>query len=302
MPTAPGMAFGNSLIKFLGSNLFARLAGYPAIVLGFFSDSAKAHRQFTHGDRVTAAYTASGGLSVALGSAVVLEAGLAIAGVTTVVPFAGWAAAALVLAGAAIITGGIALQSEASDRLYRPIELWAARCIFGNRLNDGEIRAGIDLDLEGKLPTFTSAHTEIEAWNKEHYGPKLISTEQALSLGAENTDTKNSQSNNWSLPDWVSTIQNSIAGPQAATEFTVLLPAFLIGTSTWSGRLSSTHEDGELEISMITSSSYITEAGLVLHIKPALTDHIRISLHLSYNINHGPAENTEITSIFHIEH
>ncbi|MGY2956542.1 hypothetical protein ACVWWT_001750 [Pseudomonas sp. TE6349] len=305
MPTVPGMAFGNSLVRFLGSNLFARLAGYPAIVLGFFTESAKAHRQFTHGDRVTAAYTASGGLSVALGSAVVLEAGLAIAGVTTVVPFAGWAAAALVLAGAAIITGGIALQSKASERLHRPIELWVARCIFGNRQNDGELRAGIDLDLDGKLPTFTSAQTEIEAWNKEHYGPKLISTKQALSLGVKNTDAQDSQSNQWSLPDWAKTIHNSIAPPQAAAEFTVLLPAFLIGTSAWSGRLSSTHEDGDLAISMITPNSHITEAGLVLLIKPELTNHrgiSRISLHLSYSINHGPAENTELSSVFYIEH
>ncbi len=58
---------------------------------------------------------------MAAGSIVVLEAGLSIAGVTSFVPFAGWAAAALVLVGVAIIAGGLYLHAKAHERQHSPI-------------------------------------------------------------------------------------------------------------------------------------------------------------------------------------
>ncbi|MFG0841227.1 hypothetical protein ACF8RA_04070, partial [Pseudomonas sp. FYR_5] len=125
--TAPGMAFGNGLIKLLGSNLFARLSGYPAIFLGFASDYKKSQRQKMHGNTAASDLTFYGGGAVAIGSALVLEGGLAIAGATTFIPFAGWAAAAVVLLGAAIIAGGIYLHAKATEHLHNPIELWASR-------------------------------------------------------------------------------------------------------------------------------------------------------------------------------
>ena len=109
--TAPGMAFGSGLIKLLGSNLFARLSGYPAIFLGFASDYKKSQRQKMHGNTAASDLTFYGGGAVAIGSVLVLEGGLAIAGATTLIPFAGWTAAAVVLLGAAIIAGGIYLLS-----------------------------------------------------------------------------------------------------------------------------------------------------------------------------------------------
>ncbi|MFJ4393182.1 hypothetical protein ACIP0A_26575, partial [Pseudomonas soli] len=298
--TAPGMAFGNGVVKFLSSNLFARLAGYPAIASGFFSDAFKVHRQFDNGDFIAAGYTLAGGLSTAIGSVVVLEAGLAIAGPTVFVPFAGWAAAALVLAGAAIIAGGLYLHAKAHERVHSPIELWAARSIFGNRINDGEIRSEIILDHDKKLPPFPSLHAELKAWHDEHYGPKLLSAKQAQSLGVTNVDTQWNQKTHWAQPNW-SAIKFKYEDTSGATaEFTILLPGFAIGASQWSGSSSSLRDDGGMDVFPITPAAYIVGAGLILHFKLTLTHQNHVSLHLTYSANQGLTEGAEINSNFHL--
>jgi hypothetical protein len=299
--TAPGMGFGNGLVKFLSSNLFARLAGYPAIGFGIFSDGLKAWRQYTNGNKAAGGYTLAGGLTMGIGSAVTLEAGLAIAGPTVFVPFAGWAAAALVLAGAAIIAGGAYLHAKAHKRLHSPIELWAARSIFGNRINDGEIRSGIVLDHEKKLPIFSSLHAEIKAWHNEHYGTKLLSAEQALSLGVTDVDTQWHHSVHWAQPNWSAIKYKYTATSEATVEFTVLLPGFAIGTSQWSGSLSSLHEDGGMDVFPSVPAAYVVGAGLILHFKHTLTHQNHISLHLAYSANHGLNDGSEIHSNFHLE-
>ncbi|MGE6564632.1 T6SS effector BTH_I2691 family protein [Pseudomonas hunanensis] len=299
--TAPGMAFGNGIIKFLSSNLFARLAGYPAIALGFFADGTKALRQYENGDLTAAGYTVAGGFTMAIGSAVVLEAGLAIAGVTSVVPFAGWAAAALVLVGVAIIAGGLYLHAKAHERLHSPIELWAARSIFGNRINDGESHADINLDFDKKLPAFTSLQTEIKAWHNEHYGPKLLSAEQALSLGITKADTRWHQNNHWSPPNWTAITHNEVATPQPTVEFTVLLPAFRLGVSEWSGSLSSVRDNHGIDVFPISPTGHLVDAGLVLNFENTLANQNHVSLHLTYNANQGLDEDNETLSIFRLE-
>ncbi|MDF3175592.1 hypothetical protein P3C22_26915, partial [Pseudomonas sp. ER28] len=299
--TAPGMAFGNGIIKFLSSNLFARLAGYPAIAFSLLSDISKARRQRANGNQAAADYTLTGGFTMAVGSAVVLEAGLAIAGVTSVVPFAGWAAAALVLVGVAIIAGGLYLHAKAHEHLHSPIELWAARSIFGNRINDGESHAGINLDFDKKLPAFTSLQTEIKAWHNEHYGPKLLSAEQALSLGITKVDTRWHQNNHWSPPNWTAITHNEVATSQPTVEFTVLLPAFRLGVSEWSGSLSSLRDDQGIDVFPISPTGHIVDAGLVLHFENTLTNQNHVSLHLTYNANQGLDEDNETLSIFRLE-
>ncbi|WP_145128375.1 T6SS effector BTH_I2691 family protein [Pseudomonas sp. URMO17WK12:I11] len=300
MPTAPGMAFGNSLIKFLGSNLFARLVGYPAIALGLFSDLLKVIRQSDNGSSIAARYTFAGGASVAIGSVIALEAGLAVAGVTSFIPFAGWAAAALALGGTAIIAGGLYFHAKAHEHLHRPIELWAARSVFGNRMNDGETHSNIVLDDENKLPPFRSLQAEIEAWYKDHYEPKLLSAEQALSLGLSSVDTKWDQGSHWTPPNWTALTQDKVTITLPTAEFAVLLPGFAIGVSEWSGKFTTDHGDSESSVVPVVPTSYITKAGLVLHFKKALPNHEQALLHLSYIVNQGLLEDIHITTTFRV--
>ncbi|HEN8731644.1 TPA: hypothetical protein U8207_000001 [Pseudomonas putida] len=258
-------------------------------------------RQFDNGNSTAGRYTIAGGLTMAIGSAVTLEAGLAIAGATTLVPFAGWAAAALVLVGVAIIAGGLYLHAKAHERLHSPIELWAARSIFGNRINDGESHADINLDFDKKLPAFTSLQTEIKAWHNEHYGPKLLSAEQALSLGITKADTRWHQNNHWSPPNWTAITHNEVATPQPTVEFTVLLPAFRLGVSEWSGSLSSLRDDQGMDVFPITPTGHIVDAGLILHFENTVANQNHVSLHLAYSANQGLDEDNEILSTFRLE-
>ncbi|MDH0025531.1 hypothetical protein N7657_30230, partial [Pseudomonas monteilii] len=299
--TAPGMAFGNGIIKFLSSNLFARVAGYPAIAFGLFSDISKGMRQLKSGNSAAGGYTFAGGVTMAIGSAVALEAGLAIAGATTVVPFAGWAAAALVLVGVAIIAGGLYLHAKAHEHLHSPIELWAARSIFGNRNNDGEVRSGITLDYEQRLPPFASLQTEVKAWHNEHYGPKLLSAEQAVPLGITKVDTRWHHNDHWSPPNWTAITHNEVATPQPTVEFTVLLPGFVLGVSEWSGSLRALRDDQGMDVFPITPTAHIVGAGLVLHFENTLANQKHVSLHLAYRANQGLDEDHAILSIFRLE-
>ncbi|MCU7283304.1 hypothetical protein OC926_26080, partial [Pseudomonas peradeniyensis] len=219
--TAPGMAFGNGVIKFLGSNLFARLSGYPAIFLGLASDVEKSDRQKLHGNPEASNLTLYGGSAVAAGSVLVLEGGLAVAGVTSVVPFAGWGAAALVLLGAVIIAGGLYLHAKSHEHLHTPIELWAARSIFGNRKNDGEVHPEVVLDHEKKLPTFPSLQDDLKAWHDEHYRPRLISAEEARSFGITGVDSCWHENNYWAPANWTAITHNEVTTTQPTVEFTV---------------------------------------------------------------------------------
>jgi hypothetical protein len=299
--TAPGMAFGNGVIKFLGSNLFARLAGYPAIGFGLVSDGLKAFRQYNNGNLTATVYTASGGLTMAAGSVVALEAGLAVAGATSVVPFAGWAAAGLVLLGIAIIAGGLYLHAQAHAHLHSPIEFWAARSIFGNRKNDGEVHAEIVLDHEKKLPTFASIQEELKAWHDVHYGPRLISAEEAQSLGITGVDSGWHENNYWAPANWAAITHNEVTTPQPTVEFTVFLPGFIVGTSEWSASLSSLRKDGEMVVFPLAAVCYVIGTGLILNFKNTINNQTHASLHLAYSSNQGLNEGNEVNSIFRLE-
>ncbi len=299
-PTAPGMAFGNGVMKFLSSNLFARFTSYSGIALGFASDLFKAWRQDQNGNFEAAIYTATGGLATAVGSAIVLEGGLAIAGATSVVPFAGWAAAALVFAGTLIVAGGLYLHAKAYEHIHSAMELWTARSIFGNHLNDGEIRPDVRLTFERKLPPYPSLQAEIRAWHEEHYAPKPLSAKQARSLGVENIDTSWRNRPHWTpANDWLPASQKNTQTP--AVEFSVFLPGFLLGISTWSGHMETFSRSDGPEAHTETATVYLTAAGLIVHFKKTLTAQHSAKLTLIYMANQGLDSETENHSTFKLE-
>ncbi|WP_337999002.1 T6SS effector BTH_I2691 family protein [Pseudomonas putida] len=296
--TAPGMAFGNGLIKLLGSNLFARLSGYPAIFLGFASDYKKSQRQKMHGNTAASDLTFYGGGAVAIGSVLVLEGGLAIAGATTLIPFAGWTAAAVVLLGAAIIAGGIYLHAKATEHIHNPIELWASRSIFGNRLNDGESRPDIILDTDKKLPTFVNIKDEINAWHQVFYSPSLLSNKETKLFDLGHLDSKWTDLNTWTTPNWTAITHNQVSSVPPTAEFTVLLRGFLLGQSEWQASLSSQLENNGISVFPATPDCYEIRGGLILHFKSQIRNHRHIKLNIKYLPNLGLDEQAGSSQIF----
>ncbi|UOB56982.1 hypothetical protein MRS60_07740 [Burkholderia pyrrocinia] len=294
---APGMAFGNGVMSFITGNLFSRLLGYPTMLAGFASDVAKVQRQSENGDDIAAAYTAGGGLLVMLGSAAILEGGLAIAGPTAVVPIAGWAAAAIVLVGAGVLAGGVWLHSQAAARIHSPIELWAARGIFGKRQNDGEKRDGIKLDTNGKLPPFPGVHEEIKAWYAAYYAPVLLTKKDAETIGLKGIDsTWHRNLLAWSNPDWGKIVSNEVSMPSTTVEFAVLLRGYVMGQSHWSDML----EQGTICV-VGNPTCYDTRSGLVLHFKKEVTEVYRMALRIYYKPNQGLDESAQATEYFQLE-
>lgn len=300
--TVPGFAFGNGFVRFIGSNLFTRLAGYPAIAFGFIPDLFKAHRQRANGDRVAAALTATGGLAVVAGSAAILEGALAIAGATAVIPVAGWAAAAIALLGAGVLAGGLALHSRAKARIHRPIELWAARSIFGTLENDGEDRKKITLDQRKRLPPYSSASEEIKNWYATYFAPALLDEEQAQALGVPGVDSRWHHNTAWRLPDWGKITTDSVPEEPSVAEFTILLPDYVLGQSDWEYELSVPQTDHNKATIAGDPEIYIVERGLIAHFKIDIKTYSKLVLDVIYKPNEGLDENAEAPAQFVLEH
>ncbi|WP_411563540.1 T6SS effector BTH_I2691 family protein [Pseudomonas shirazensis] len=298
IPRAPGASFSNSFIKFLSSNLFARLSGYPTIFFGAYSDREKALRQKSNGGTVASRYTRAGGLTSALGSVLVLEGGLAITGATFAIPFAGWAAAAIAMLGATLIAAGSYLHAKANEKIHYPIELWAARSVLGNHLNDGEIRERITLDINKKLPAFQDVREEMSEWHKASYSPICLSSEQTKKLGIAHIDSRWIQIDSTSFYNIASANYINLHPQKSIAEFTILLHGFVLGQSTWSACLSSNSPKGSNLDLTITPKCYLTRAGLIIHIKQEIENKHYAALAVTYAINTSLLDDVPLTTHF----
>ncbi len=300
-PSAPGMAFGNGFVKFLGSNLFARLAGYPAIFLSSLSDYQKYVRQRTNGDSLAADYTLYGASTSAVGSVIFLEGALAIAGPTAFIPFAGWAAASVVLLGTGIILAGVYLHSKAYERIHSPLELWTARSYFGTRQNDGENRSDIVLTHERKLPPFANMNDEIKAWYAANYQPTLLTTKDLNKLGFDDLSSGWTRHDPWTIPSWTAITHNEVEDKAPSVEFTVLLPGFILGISQWHAALSVPLKNSHLDLPKIPPKCYVISNGIILNFKHEVRNHHTATLKMTFHPNTGIDETATSTLITTIE-
>ncbi|MFJ2986212.1 hypothetical protein ACIPFI_27875, partial [Pseudomonas sp. NPDC087039] len=299
--TGLGMAFGNGLLKLLGSKLFARGSGYPAIFLGLLSDGSKAFNQKEQGDLIAGTYTFAGGASIAIGSAVALEGGLAIVGAASFISFAALAATGIVLLGAAVIVGGLYLHSKASERIHTPLELWAARSIFGTRLNDGEHRKNITLDSEKRLPPFAHINEEIQTWHIKYFSPVMITAKKAQKNFSLELEEHSKDNHFRPQPDLSCSIHKKTSEPFNTAQFIILLREFTVGLSEWTGNLSKTSARGETTTIANSPQCYLTGPGLIIQVKFDARYANDAIFQISYRPNNGLNTSTETSARFNLE-
>lgn len=292
----PGMAFGNGFIRVIGSNLFSRWVGYPAILTSFASDIAKAGRQAQNGDETAAGYTVAGGFMVLLGSVALLEGSLAIAAPTMVLPFAGLAAAAVALLGAAVVAGGVAFHAAARERKHEPIELWAARSVFGTLENDGEFRDDIILNKDKELPPYSDVEAEIKAWYATYFAPALLDKQQAQTLGIPGADSRWLDNTSW----WGALPAKGLPASGVA-EFTVFLREHVMGQSDWSYELSIPGPPKQVVPGATTTRIYQVPGGLVINLVKEIVGQEGLALEVKFVPNHGLDESAVASAQFFLK-
>ncbi|MDR0183460.1 T6SS effector BTH_I2691 family protein [Lysobacter arvi] len=295
----PGAGFGAGVARFLAGKLFGRVMGWPGILFGLATDWQKSFRLKNAGNSQASRYTFWGGAALAIGSAAILEGALAwsatSAAVVAGIPLAGW----VVAAGLLLVAGGLWLMSRGHAQNHQPLELWAARSIFGNRMDDGESRDEVPRDAEDRPPPYIHLDEEIQGWYQARFAPLLLDHDQAEVLGWPGAESA-----------W-----HENAGYTDSAEFTVLLPGYVMGQSNWSGGLSATREGRppllgalrELEVIAFGNApeARTTPHGLLLRYqRPASSgkeELARMNLGLTYQPNQGLDEAAEIPVLFTLE-
>ncbi|WP_244851583.1 T6SS effector BTH_I2691 family protein [Caballeronia sp. SL2Y3] len=279
----PGVGFRLAAQTFLSSVAFTRLTGYPAILAGLLTDIQKGLRLSNAGNKEASRYTYWGGATMFLGGVAVLEGSIALAGGVSIIPVVGWAAAVVILVGAALIAGALWLYAQADSASNRPMELWVTCGIFGNRMGDDNSKNEVD----HRPKAFKDLGDELQGWYQAYYGPVLLNSDAAKQLGWEGVDS--AWQGHW--------FENNTA------EFTVLLPGYILGQSLWNGDLSVPPRPGE-RIPRATypnavAETRITPHGLLVHYsRMAPLGDRNLQLSLSYHPNQGLSEAAEVTASF----
>lgn len=295
----PGLVFSVAIKKLIFSRLYSSAIGGFAIIAGIASDTLKANRLFQNGNEAAGNYTYAGGTLVAVGSGVllgtsaiakILSGGAAVAGASATVPVVGWVAAAVVLTGVAFLAGGMWFHSLAAAETHSSMELWAARCQFGNLKNDGEHREGLLLDKNLNLPRYVDISTEMKDWYQAFFSPILLDSDQIESMDL------NGMESGWH-DRWFS---------EDDIEFVVLLPGFVMGQSTWDGGLGSVGRVVGLGLPPTTvfgvePACVVTSAGLVLHFKIKDMDFSNAILAIEFKPNQGLDEEAIASANFLLE-
>ncbi|AVJ29083.1 T6SS effector BTH_I2691 family protein [Achromobacter spanius] len=295
----PGLAFSVAIKRLVMSRLYATATGGVAIIAGLAADIIKANRLFQGGNQAAGNYTYAGGTLAAIGSGVLLgtgaiakalSGGAAVAGASATVPVVGWVVAAVVLTGVALLAGGIWFHSLAAAEMHSAMELWAARCQFGNLKNDGERREGLVLDKDLNLPRYVDPNTEMKDWYQAFFVPILLDSDQIESLGL--TGMASGWHDKWFSEDDI--------------EFVVLLPGFVMEQSTWEGGLGSVGKTvglGEPPVTVfgVEPTCITTSAGLVLHFKIKDTGHANAILTIEFKPNQGLDEDAIAVANFLLE-
>lgn len=290
--------FAKSTVKLITSKIYTRALGYPAILLGLASDLSRAARQRRNGDSIAALYSFGGGIAFALGNGLVLEGGLAALGLTTLASTAGLIVSSVILVGAAFITVGLILISKSNDRTHTPIELWIARSIFGNKLNDGEVREDIRLTYDKKLPDYKSLSEELISWHAIYHAPLLLEKIE-ITCVARTIETA------WHDAIPITPLGTSVPysktfySKPSVAEFTILLRGFILGESKWEANAEGIHErKATTETVIYNVEAFETAQGLILNFKCRAIDLKEVSLHVHYTPSHPLTSSESIHRTF----
>jgi hypothetical protein len=166
---------------------------------------------------------------------------------------------------------------------------------------DGESREDVKLDLEKKLPRYSSPQDEIEAWYVESYFRIALFALNSKNLGLHDLTTSWTDNNRWPTPDWATIIHSHAAEDSPTVEFTILLRGFIIGQSEWFGVLKSKNLDGTARTLIATPCCYTTAAVLVINYKIKPNKSKRVTLSITYHPNQGLQNHTTSAANFSLE-
>jgi hypothetical protein len=132
------------------------------------------------------------------------------------------------------------------------------------------------------------------------YLPLLLSKDDSKKPGLEEMDSGIFRI--WAPPDWRATINGDMPSHATRLEFTVLLPGFTLGSSSWQSTASMLGKNNTTIPVAMTPTCHLTAAGLVLNYKHMCNTHIDTALKVDYRPSTGLDGETESSTKFLLRH